>query len=199
MKRQKVITALLVIAVVSCSTLFAAEADNAKNVKSTGDSVVTLTPAAGLSATSFNGVSAFQFDIGFHAALIGIPRAAKDSWLNNLTPIVNMDLGVGGILSEGGVSAGDLRVFQISALCGYSFKPITNLYLTPAGGLGFSTALEAGYSINSFSLPLFFGAKYFFTGLIGIEATIIDTIHIGSPLLTNTFVIKAGPTFRIGI
>lgn len=197
MKRQKVITVLLVIAIVSCSTLFAAE----NNAKSTGDSAVTLTPAVGLSATSFNGARASQFDIGFHAALIGIPKVAKDSWLNNLTPIVNMDLGVGGKLSAGGVSisAGHLRVFQMSALCGYSFKPITNLYLTPAGGLGFSTASVEGYSTNSFSLPLFFGAKYFFTDLIGIDATLIDTIHIGSSFLTNTFVIKAGPTFRIGI
>ena len=190
-----------------CSTLFAAEEKkNAKSVKSADTLVLTLTPGLGLSATAAPSVvgtlSITQFDLGFHAAIIGIPKVAKDSWLNNLTPMVNIDLGMGGKLSFfGATMKTSAFLFQMSALCGYTFKPVKNLYLTPAAGLGFS----AGSSTATFSLPFFFGLKYFFTDLIGIELTLIDTLNFGAVLTSpfgrfqNTFVIKVGPTFRLDL
>ena len=220
----------MVLAVMCCSTLFAAEAK--KNAKSADNLVFTLTPGLGLSATAATSgagnMSIAQFDLGFHAAMLGIPKVAKDSWLNNLTPMVNIDLGIGGKLSFPGEDSNtDSKIkttavlFQMSALCGYTFKPVKNLYLTPAAGLGFSAgSVETSvtykldeneyterdtYKIGTFSLPFFFGLKYFFTDLIGIELTLIDTLNFGRVLTSpfgsfqNTFVIKVGPAFRLGM
>ena len=232
MKSKKII-AMAVLAVMCCSILFAAEAKkNEKRAKSADNLVLTFTPGLGLSATSatsgFGNISITQFDLGFHAALLGIPKVAKDSWLNNLTPMVNIDLGIGGKLSfPGKDSNSDSKIkttavlFQTSALCGYTFKPVKNLYLIPAAGLGFSAGFvetsvtykldeneyteRDTYKIGTFSLPFFFGLKYFFTDLIGIELTLIDTLNFGRVLTSpfgsfqNTFVIKVGPTFRLGM
>ena len=230
MKSKKIIAVLMVLTVMCCSTLFAAEAK--KNAKSADNLVFTLTPGLGLSATAATSgagnMSIAQFDLGFHAAMLGIPKVAKDSWLNNLTPMVNIDLGIGGKLSFPGEDSNtDSKIkttavlFQMSALCGYTFKPVKNLYLTPAAGLGFSAgSVETSvtykldeneyterdtYKIGTFSLPFFFGLKYFFTDLIGIELTLIDTLNFGRVLTSpfgsfqNTFVIKVGPTFRLGM
>ena len=231
MKSKKMIAVLMVLTVMCYSTLFAAEAK--KKVKSTDNLVFTLTPGLGLSATatatsSFGNISMPQFDLGFHAAMLGIPKVAKGSWLNNLTPMVNIDLGIGGKLSFPGEDSNtDSKIkttavlFQMLALCGYTFKPVKNLYLTPAAGLGFSAGSvktketikifdetetrEETYTIGTFSLPFFFGLKYFFTDLIGIELTLIDTLNFGRVLTSpfgsfqNTFVIKVGPTFRLGM
>ena len=230
MKSKKTIAVLMVLAVMCYSTLFAAEAK--KKAKSADNLIFTLTPGLGLSATAATSgvgtVSIAQFDLGFHAAMLGIPKVAKDSWLNNLTPMVNIDLGIGGKLSfprEDSNSDSKIKttavLFQMSALCGYTFKPVKNLYLTPAAGLGFSAgSVETSvtykldeneyterdtYKIGTFSLPFFFGLKYFFTDLIGIELTLIDTLNFGRVLTSpfgsfqNTFVIKVGPTFRLGM
>ena len=230
MKSKKTIAVLMVLTVMCCSTLFAAEAK--KNAKSADNLVFTLTPGLGLSATAATSgagnMSIAQFDLGFHAAMLGIPKVAKDSWLNNLTPMVNIDLGIGGKLSFAGKdSNSDSKIkttavlFQMSALCGYTFKPVKNLYLTPAAGLGFSAGsvktketikifdeteiIDETYTIGTFSLPFFFGLKYFFTDLIGIELTLIDTLNFGRVLTSpfgsfqNTFVIKVGPAFRLGM
>jgi len=233
MKSKKTIAVLMVLAVMCYSTLFAAEAKkNRKSAKSTDSTVVTFTPAIGLSTTtatsSFGNISMLQFDLGFHAAMLGIPKVAKDSWLNNLTPMVNIDFGIAGKLlfpGEGKNTDSKIKtrafLFQMSALCGYTFKPVKNLYLTPAAGLGFSAGsvktketikifdetetIEETYKIGTFSLPFFFGLKYFFTDLIGIELTLIDTLNFGRVLTSpfgkfqNTVVIKVGPTFRIGL
>ena len=230
MKSKKTIAVLMVLAVMCCSTLFAAEAK--KKAKSADNLIFTLTPGLGLSATAATSgvgtVSIAQFDLGFHAAMLGIPKVAKDSWLNNLTPMVNIDLGIGGKLlfpGEGKNTDSKIKtsafLFQMSALCGYTFKPVKNLYLTPAAGLGFSAGSvktketikifdetetrKEIYTIGTFSLPVFFGLKYFFTDLIGIELTLIDTLNFGRVLTSpfgsfqNTFVIKVGPTFRLGM
>ena len=231
--KSKKITTVVVFAVMCCSILFAAEAKkNEKSAQSADNLVLTFTPGIGLSATaapsSFGTISITQFDLGFHAAMLGIPKVAKDSWLNNLTPMVNIDLGIGGKLSfprEDSNSDSKIKttavLFQMSALCGYTFKPVKNLYLTPAAGLGFSAgSVETSvtykldeneyterdtYKIGTFSLPFFFGLKYFFTDLIGIELTLIDTLNFGRVLTSpfgsfqNTFVIKVGPTFRLGM
>lgn len=230
MKSKKIIAVLMVLTVMCCGTLFAAEAK--KNAKSADNLVFTLTPGLGLSATAATSgagnMSIAQFDLGFHAAMLGIPKVAKDSWLNNLTPMVNIDLGIGGKLSFPGEDSNtDSKIkttavlFQMSALCGYTFKPVKNLYLTPAAGLGFSAGsvktketikifdeteiIDETYTIGTFSLPFFFGLKYFFTDLIGIELTLIDTLNFGRVLTSpfgnfqNTFVIKVGPTFRLGM
>ncbi|MGF7110160.1 DUF2715 domain-containing protein [Treponema pedis] len=229
MKSKKII-AMAVLAVMCCSILFAAEAKkNEKRAKSADNLVLTFTPGLGLSATSatsgFGNISITQFDLGFHAAMLGIPKVAKDSYLNNLTPMVNIDLGIAGKPSIGGESNKNTKtsavLFQMSVLCGYTFKPITNLYLTPAVGLGFaagsvktsSTVIineytgekyteEDTFKTGAFSLPFFFGLKYFFTDLIGIELTLIDSLNFGTVLTTpfgnfqNTFVLKVGPIFR---
>ena len=229
--KSKKITVIAVFAVMCCSILFAAEAkENEKSAQSADNLVLTFTPGLGLSTTaapsSFGTMSITQFDLGFHAAMLGIPKVAKDSWLNNLTPIVNIDLGIAGKLSVSGAERDkntktSAVLFQMSALCGYTFKPITNLYLTPAAGLGFSAGSvkesvtyeyfgvkfthENVFKIGTFSLPLFFGLKYFFTDLIGIELTLIDSLNFGTVLTTpfgsfqNTFVLKVGPTFRLGM
>ena len=233
MKSKKTIAILMVLAVMCYSTLFAAEAKkNRKSAKSTDSTVVTFTPAIGLSTTtatsSFGNISMLQFDLGFHAAMLGIPKVAKDSWLNNLTPMVNIDFGIAGKLlfpGEGKNTDSKIKtrafLFQMSALCGYTFKPVKNLYLTPAAGLGFSAGsvktketikifdetetIEETYKIGTFSLPFFFGLKYFFTDLVGIELTLIDTLNFGRVLTSpfgkfqNTVVIKVGPTFRLGM
>ena len=230
MKSKKTIAVLMVLTVMCCSTLFAAEAK--KKAKSADNLIFTLTPGLGLSATAATSgvgtVSIAQFDLGFHAVMLGIPKVAKDSWLNNLTPMVNIDLGIGGKLSfprEDSNTDSKIKttavVFQMSALCGYTFKPVKNLYLTPAAGLGFSAGSvktketikifdetetrEETYTIGTFSLPFFFGLKYFFTDLVGIELTLIDTLNFGRVLTSpfgsfqNTFVIKVGPTCRLGM
>lgn len=230
MKSKKTIAILMVLAVMCYSTLFAAEAK--KKTKSADNLVFTLTPGLGLSATAATSevgtVSIAQFDLGFHAAMLGIPKVAKDSWLNNLTPMVNIDFGIAGKLlfpGEGKNTDSKIKtrafLFQMSALCGYTFKPVKNLYLTPAAGLGFSAGsvktketikifdetetIEETYKIGTFSLPFFFGLKYFFTDLVGIELTLIDTLNFGRVLTSpfgsfqNTFVIKVGPTFRLGM
>lgn len=231
MKSKKII-AMAVLAVMCCSILFAAEAKkNEKRAKSADNLVLTFTPGLGLSATSatsgFGNISITQFDLGFHAAMLGIPKVAKDSWLNNLTPMINIDLGMAGKLLIGGESNKNEKtravLFQMSVLCGYTFKPITNLYLTPAVGLGFasgsvktSTVIineytgekyteEDTFKTGAFSLPFFFGLKYFFTDLIGIELTLIDSLNFGTVLTSpfgnfqNTFVLKVGPIFRLGM
>ena len=231
--KSKKITTVVVFAVMCCSILFAAEAKkNEKSAQSADTLVLTFTPGLGLSATAatsgFGTISITQFDLGFHAAMLGIPKVAKDSWLNNLTPMVNIDLGIAGKLSVGGERDKNAKtravLFQMSALCGYTFKPITNLYLTPAAGLGFSAGSaktsstviidedtgekytqEDVFKIGTFSLPLFFGLKYFLTDLVGIELTLIDTLNFGTVLTSpagsfqNTFVLKVGPTFRLGM
>ena len=233
MKSKKTIAVLMVFALMSCSILFAAEAKkNKKSAQSADALVLTFTPGLGLSATAatsrFGNISITQFDLGFHAAMLGIPKVAKDSWLNNLTPMVNIDFGIAGKLLFPGESKNTgskiktrAFLFQMSALCGYTFKPVKNLYLTPATGLGFSAGsvktketikifdetetIEETYTIGTFSLPFFFGLKYFFTDLIGIELTLIDTLNFGRVLTSpfgsfqNTFVIKVGPTFRLGM
>ena len=231
MKNKKTITAIVLLLVMCCISLFAA--DEKKEVKSAepaNTAVFTLTPALGLSAATAKSdvidISIAQFDLGFHAAMLGIPKAAKDSHLNNLTLMVNIDLGVGGTPSVRGESGceytGTVVLFQMSALCGYTFKPVTNLYLTPAAGLGFSVSSVNGsqtctggswsseWSLklkgSAFSLPIFFGLKYFFTDRVGIELTLIDTINFGTmhswlsfSYTQNIFVLKVGPTFRLGM
>ncbi|MGP1594980.1 MAG: DUF2715 domain-containing protein [Treponema sp.] len=228
MKSKKIITGFVLLALI-CSTVFAAETKkSAKSTKSDHAVVITLTPAIGLSATAASSpigtISILQFDAGFHAALLGIPKAAKGSWLTNLTPMINIDFGMGGKLSGGGETSSNAKtqaiLFQMSALCGYTLKPVKNLYLTPAAGLGFSagsvktkyTYEIAGekqtiayvYKTGTFSIPLFFGLKYFFTDLVGIEVAVIDTLNFGTVITSpyssfqNTFVMKVGPSFKIG-
>ena len=231
--KSKKITVIAVLAVICCSILFAAEAKkNEKSAQSADTLVFTFTPGLGLSATAatsgYGNISITQFDLGFHAAMLGIPKVAKDSWLNKLTPMVNIDLGIAGKPSIGGEKDKNAKtsavLFQMSALCGYTFKPVTNLYLTPAAGLGFSagsvkvssTAIidedtgetytsEDTFKTGAFSLPFFFELKYFFTDLIGIELALIDSLNFGTVLTSpfgnfqNTFVLKVGPTFRLGI
>ena len=221
MKLKKTITAVVVFAVMCCSALFAAEAKkSSKSSQSTNGLGFTVTPAIGLSVTSSTGnvfgtsirYSLIQFDMGVHAAMLGIPGVSKDSWLSNLTPMINIDLGIAGKLSsEGGSVKTGGALFHMSALCGYTFKPIKNLYITPAAGLGFSAGsitLKAEgielerFRTGAFSLPLYAGLKYFFTDLIGIELTLIDTLNFGTVLTSpwgsfqNTFIIKVGPSFR---
>lgn len=252
--KSKKITTVVVFAVMCCSILFAAEAKkNEKSAQSADTLVLTFTPGLGLSATAatsgFGTISITQFDLGFHAAMLGIPKVAQDSWLKNLTPMLNIDLGIAGKLSVNGKSTPNAKtsavLFQMSALCGYTFQPVKNLFLTPAGGFGFSAGsakeeythiteiagtppvlspvppynvivpgkpaqkienkIENTFKIGTFSLPFFFGLKYFFTNLIGIELTLIDTLNFGTVLTSpagsfqNTFVLKVGPTFRLGM
>ena len=228
--KSKKITAIAVLAVMCCSILLAAQAKkNEKSAQSADTLILTFTPGLGLSATAatsgFGTISITQFDLGFHAAMLGIPKVAKDSWLNNLTPMVNIDLGIAGKPSIGGESDKNAKtsalLFQMSALYGYTFKPITNLYLTPAVGLGFSAGSVKGsetyetyngkytqtytLGIGTFSLPFFFGLKYFFTDIVGIELALIDSLNFGTVLTSplgnfqNTFVLKVGPTFRLGM
>ena len=230
--KSKKITAMVVLAVMSCSILFAAEAkkDAKKQDQAISDRLeFTLTPALGVSQVF--GFSLTQFDIGFHAAMLGLPNPAKE-WYRNLMYIVNIDLGIGGKLKIYPNDKTDSAVlFRMSVLCGYSFKPVKNLYLTPAFGLGFTagsikttstietpaigspsnpyyyipaqkTEVKNVYKLGGLCLAYYFGIKYFFTDLIGIEATFIDTMTIpitSGTSFSNTLVFKVGPTFKLGM
>lgn len=187
-------------------------------------------PALGVSAGGVGyGFPLTQFDLGFHAAMLGLPTPTK-AWHSKLTPMVNIDLGIGGKLklrSNPNGKTDSAVLFQMSVLCGYTFKPITNLYLTPAAGIGFSAGsvkttttvttpdvsgtstqtqnseVKNVYKLGGFSFAWYFGIKYFFTDLIGIEATLIDTLTLSfNPVGSgsgNTLVFKVGPTFRLGM
>lgn len=231
--QNKKMTAIAVLAVMSCSILFAAEAkkDAKKQDKAASDRLeFALTPALGISAGGVGyGFPLTQFDLGFHAAMLGLPKPTK-AWHSKLTPMVNIDLGIGGKLklrSNPNGKTDSAVLFQMSVLCGYTFKPITNLYLTPAAGIGFSAGsvkttttvttpdvsgtstqtqnseVKNVYKLGGFSFAWYFGIKYFFTDIIGIEATLIDTLTLSfNPVGSgsgNTLVFKVGPTFPLGM
>lgn len=127
--------------------------------------------------------------------------------IKGLTTIINFDIGLGGKISVGGVSItpDKAMTFYLQALEGYTFKPIKNFYVTPAIGLGFGNAMFGRwvYSTFTFSIPIYASAKYFFTDLIGIDVTVLnslgfDLISDGSGRFINTFILKAGPVFRLG-
>ena len=82
MKSKKIVTALVVVTVMYCNTLFAAEAKKAVKKKDTAESdqlEFNMSPAIGLSATVFpekrlNATwSTAQFDLGLNATMIGVP------------------------------------------------------------------------------------------------------------------------------
>lgn len=180
-----------------------------------------ITPAIGLSASVLPrndgygsetiNYSIAQFDLGFNATMIGMPvadiNANKWKVIKGLTTIINFDIGLGGKISVGSfsVTSEKAMTFYLQALEGYTFKPIKNFYVTPAIGLGFGNAMFGRwvYSTFTFSIPIYASAKYFFTDLIGIDVTVLnslgfDLISDGSGRFINTFILKVGPVFRLG-
>lgn len=184
---------------------------------------LTFTPAVGLSASvmpcteDILGLktkitySTAQFNLGFNATMIGFPyvRMFEHEWkvIKNLTTIFNMDIGLGGKMSvkteHGSYSYKPEKAltFYFQVLEGYTFKPIKNLYVTPAIGFGVGTAKFVSDShvfVGSpgmFSIPVYASVKYFFTDLIGLEGTVLNSFGIGG-VFTNTFILKAGPVFK---
>lgn len=196
----------------------------------------TFTPAIGFSVlgASLNNalgsinVSATQFNLGLQAAMIGLRMAQRADLKNNFTSILNMDMGIRGSSKiegtdgslNGTVESGVL--FQMSLLAGYKFEPKTNMYITPAAGMGFASAalsskienVPVNLTVGSFSVPLYADFKFFFTEKAGIDINIINTLNFGnitgvmsvegglidsisfSNSFHNTFVLKAGPVFR---
>ena len=222
MKSKKIVTALVVVTVMYCNTLFAAEAKKAVKKKDTAASdqlEFNMSPAIGLSATVYsekriNGTwSIAQFDLGLNATMIGIPWPTASGFGvrgKRTTLMINAEIGMGGKLTlkteAGSASAKPEKAvsFLMNALVGYTFEPFKNVYLIPAIGCGFGyynigtggTGIRTGIGTD-FSVPLYLSAKYFFTDLIGIEATVFNSFAFMYDF-KNTFVFKVGPVFRFG-
>lgn len=225
MKSKKIVTALVVVTVMYCSTLFAAEAKKAVKKKDTAESdqlEFTASPAIGLSATAhpkkeINATwSTAQFDLGLNATMIGVPmvNAQTHKWEvfgKKITLMINAEIGMGGKLKlktkEGTASTKPekARSFLINALVGYTFKPLKNVYVIPAIGFGWAyhniTIDYEGIQGLRTSIPLYLSTKYFFTDLVGIEATALNSFSfsIFGGGFMNTFVLKVGPVFRFGV
>ena len=222
MKRKKIVTALVVVTVMYCNTLFAAEAKKAVKKKDTVASdqlEFNMSPAIGLSATVFpekrlNATwSTAQFDLGLNATMIGVPWLTNSGWKivgQRTTLMLNVEIGMGGNLKSkteaGSVSTKPekARSFLINTLVGYPFKPLKDVYIIPAIGFGlgyYNIAIgDEGINGLNISIPLYLSAKYFFTDLVGIEATALNSFSfsvVGRGFI-NTFVLKVGPVFRFG-
>lgn len=230
MKSKKIVTTLVVVTVMFCSTLFAAEAKkDAKKQDETASEQLefNMSPAIGLSATVFpeerlNATwSTAQFDLGLNATMIGVPmvNVQTHKWEvfgKKTTLMINAEIGMGGKLTlkteAGSASAKPEKTvsFLMNALVGYTFEPLKNLYLIPAIGCGFGyynigtagTGITTGVGTD-FSVPLYLSAKYFFTDLVGIEATAINSFLFLTTTrdsnFINTFVLKVGPVFRFNV
>ena len=224
MKSKKIVTALVVVTVMYCNTLFAAEAKKAVKKKDTAASdqlEFNMSPTIGLSATVcpekvINATwSTAQFDLGLNATMIGVPmvNVQTHKWEvfgKKTTLMINAEIGMGGKLTlkteAGSASAKPEKAvsFLMNALVGYTFEPFKNVYLIPAIGCGFGyynigtggTGIRTGIGTD-FSVPLYLSAKYFFTDLIGIEATVFNSLAFMYDF-KNTFVFKVGPVFRFG-
>ena len=228
MKSKKIVTALVVVTVMYCNTLFAAEAKKAVKKKDTAASdqlEFNMSPAIGLSATvcpekringtRINGTwSIAQFDLGLNATMIGIPWPTASGigvrWKRTML-MLDAEIGMGGKLKlktkEGTASTKPekARSFLINALVGYTFKPLKNVYVIPAIGFGWAyhniTIDYEGIQGLRISIPLYLSTKYFFTDLVGIEATALNSFSfsIFGGGFMNTFVLKVGPVFRFGV
>ena len=222
MKSKKIVTALVVVTVMYCNTLFAAEAKKAVKKKDTAASdqlEFNMSPAIGLSATATPKkiikatASIAQFDIGLNATMIGVPmvNTQKQRWEvfgGKTTLMLNAEIGMGGKLKLK-TEAGSASVkpekavsFLMNALVGYTFEPLKNVYVIPAIGFGLDYHNIAigygGIKDLSISIPLYLSAKYFFTDLVGIEATALNSFVFRSGFI-NTFVLKVGPVFRFWV
>ena len=225
MKSKKIVTVLVVIVVMCCSTLFAAEAkeDAKKQDKAASDQLeFNMSPAIGFSAAVYpekkiNGtLSIAQFDLGLNATMIGIPWPTASGFGvrgKRTTLMLDAEIGMGGKLTlkteAGSASAKPKKAvsFLINALVGYTFEPFKDGYLVPAIGLGSGVyRIEAGYEgiyEAGISIPLYLSVKYFFTDLVGIEATAINSFLFLTTTrdsnFINTFVLKVGPVFRFNV
>lgn len=226
MKSKKIVTVLVVIVVMCCSTLFAAEAkeDAKKQDKAASDQLeFNMSPAIGFSAAVYpkkeiNGtLSIAQFDLGLNATMIGIPWPTASGVIGvrgkRTTLMLNAEIGMGGKLTlkteAGSASAKPKKAvsFLINALVGYTFEPFKDGYLVPAIGFGSGVyRIDAGYEgiyEAGISIPLYLSVKYFFTDLVGIEATAINSFLFltaaGDSNFINTFVLKVGPVFRFNV
>ena len=226
MKSKKIVTVLVAIVVMCCSTLFAAEAkeDAKKQDKAASDQLeFNMSPAIGFSAAVYpekkiNGtLSIAQFDLGLNATMIGIPWPTASGVVGvrgkRTTLMLNAEIGMGGKLTlkteAGSASAKPKKAvsFLINALVGYTFEPFKDGYLVPAIGFGSGLCrFEAGYDgvyEGGISIPLYLSVKYFFTDLVGIEATAINSflflISRRDSNFINTFVLKVGPVFRFNV
>lgn len=225
MKSKKIVTVLVVIVVMCCSTLFAAEAkeDAKKQDKAASDQLeFNMSPAIGFSAAVYpekkiNGtLSIAQFDLGLNATMIGIPWPTASGFGvrgKRTTLMLDAEIGMGGKLTlkteAGSASAKPEKAvsFLINALVGYTFEPFKDGYLVPAIGLGSGVyRIEAGYEEiyeAVISIPLYLSVKYFFTDLVGIEATAINSFLFLTTTrdsnFINTFVLKVGPVFRFNV
>ena len=223
MKSKKIVTVLVAIVVMCYSTLFAAEAkeDAKKQDKAASDQLeFNMSPAIGFSATVYpekkiNGtLSIAQFDLGLNATMIGIPWPTASGigvrWKRTML-MLDAEIGMGGKLKlktkEGTASTKPekARSFLINALVGYTFKPLKNVYVIPAIGFGWAyhniTIDYEGIQGLRISIPLYLSTKYFFTDLVGIEATALNSFSfsIVGGGFKNTFVLKVGPVFRFGV
>lgn len=230
MKSKKIVTVLVAIVVMCCSTLFAAEAkeDAKKQDKAASDQLeFNMSPAIGLSATVYsekringtriNGTwSIAQFDLGLNATMIGIPWPTTSGFGvrgKRTTLMINAEIGMGGKLTlkteacSASIKPEKAVSFLINALVGYTFEPFKDGYLVPAIGLGSGVyRIEAGYEgiyEAGISIPLYLSVKYFFTDLVGIEATAINSFLFLTTTrdsnFINTFVLKVGPVFRFNV
>ena len=226
MKSKKIVTVLVAIVVMCCSTLFAAEAkeDAKKQDKAASDQLeFNMSPAIGFSAAVYpekkiNGtLSIAQFDLGLNATMIGIPWPTASGVVGvrgkRTTLMLNAEIGMGGKLTlkteAGSASAKPKKAvsFLINALVGYTFEPFKDGYLVPAIGFGSGVyRIDAGYEgiyETGISIPLYLSIKYFFTDLVGIEATAINSFLFpfaaGDSNFINTFVLKVGPVFRFNV
>ena len=182
----------------------------------------TASPAIGLSATAhpkkeINATASIaQFDIGLNATMIGVPmvNTQKQRWEvfgGKTTLMLNAEIGMGGKLKlktkEGSASAKPEKAvsFLINTFVGYTFEPLKNVYLIPAIGFGweYHNIAIGNEGINGLgiSIPLYLSAKYFFTDLVGIEATALNSFSFAvfGRGFINTFVLKVGPVFRFGV
>ena len=230
MKSKKIITALVAMTVMCCSTLFAAgvKKDAKKQDAAASDQLeFNMSPAIGLSATVYpekringtriNGTwSIAQFDLGLNATMIGIPWPTASGFGvrgKRTTLMINAEIGMGGKLTLK-TEAGSASIkpekavsFLINTLVGYTFEPFKDGYLVPAIGFGSGfyriDAGDEGIYETGISIPLYLSVKYFFTDLVGIEATAINSFlflaTVGDSNFINTFVLKVGPVFRFNV
>lgn len=230
MKSKKIITALVAMTVMCCSTLFAAEVkkDAKKQDTAASDQLeFNMSPAIGLSATVYsekringtriNGTwSIAQFDLGLNATMIGIPWPTASGFGvrgKRTTLMINAEIGMDGKLTlkteacSASIKPEKAVSFLINTLVGYTFEPFKDGYLVPAIGFGggfcrFLAGYEGIYE-GGISIPLYLSVKYFFTDLVGIEATAINSFLFLATTrdsnFINTFVLKVGPVFRFNV
>lgn len=109
---------------------------------------------------------------------------------NQLCGVIHADIGFGGKINKtinGDTILNNAGTFSLATgiMGGYNFKPLRNLYIIGAGGVGFSTHIFNKTSFLSFTAPFDLELQYFFTRGFGVGVSAMYILGLGS-FITNS-------------